>query len=319
MEHSRRENLRYAAALILLTLSTVIWDITGRAELYYAELGALCTGLLLVDKHIWAAGRLQVLTINTLGAALGVLFATEFGQWSMAVSIPVAFTLTGIAVLLCGAAFAPALASCLFPLFFGFTSWDYVAAVAFYTAVTLGAQWVLELMGARSYRPPVVSRPIWSKLGLRALRWVLVGIAALPLAFAAHSFSSWSFLAAPPIMVTLAEFSITGSGFRRRPWQVLFLMMFGAALGSFSIVTLAPLGVDPAICVMGGAAFTMAAFYFFGKTFAPACSACMLTLLVPESQLWTYALQVGLGGAYAIAASAVVWTITYRLRHPKGE
>lgn len=290
----------FATAVVAAMLAA--WQVVGQDLLLFPEVGALAIGLLVMDKSVWRVSKLACLCVMTMAAAIGIGVSRCVGFVGFGVPVIAAFLLSGLMLRLTRIQLPPALAAAVMPALFGIVAWEYVGMVAALVSLVIMVQWVMELTGVRRYRMPVVKYSPAEPFSYCALGIMALSIA--PLCVTAW-LTGWKYLVAPPLLVTLAEFSQGESGFRRRPWQVLFMLLFGASAGAAALIFSRSLGFDVAVAGVCAFVLMLCLYNIFRKSFAPSATLALLALLVGDVDVWTYPAQVVLGGAYAILVSSL--------------
>ncbi len=305
------EKIRVMAAILVVVAMLVWWQVSDCDRVLFPEVGALSVGLLMKDKRVWRTGKIMCLCVMTLAAAVGVGAEIWVGCHGILLSSLVAFVVTGLMFAVLRTQLTPALATALLPTVVGIGTWDYVGYVAFMVAAVLIVQWLLEVTGQRSYRVPMVMGRAGRDevFGFRDLG--LLTLCAIPLCVAAW-LTGWHYLIAPPVLVTMVEFSYGGSGFRRRAWQVLFMLLYGAGAGGAFVVICSSLGFGMGVAGLCIVAAVMFLFSVFKKSYAPAFSVALLSLLVAGEDIWTFPIQIALGSAYVIVASSIPTLVARR-------
>ncbi len=305
------EKIRVMAAILVVVAMLVWWQVSDCDRVLFPEVGALSVGLLMKDKRVWRTGKIMCLCVMTLAAAVGVGAEIWVGCHGVLLSSLVAFVVTGLMFAALRTQLTPALATALLPTVVGIGTWDYVGYVAFMVAAVLIVQWLLEVTGQRSYRVPMVMGRAGRDevFGFRDLG--LLTLCAIPLCVAAW-LTGWHYLIAPPVLVTMVEFSYGGSGFRRRAWQVLFMLLYGAGAGGAFVVICSSLGFGMGVAGLCIVAAVMFLFSVFKKSYAPAFSVALLSLLVAGEDIWTFPIQIALGSAYVIVASSIPTLVARR-------
>ncbi len=305
------EKIRVMAAILVVVAMLVWWQVSDCDRVLFPEVGALSVGLLMKDKCVWRTGKIMCLCVMTLAAAVGVGAEIWVGCHGILLSSLVAFVVTGLMLAALRTQLTPALATALLPTVVGIGTWDYVGYVAFMVAAVLIVQWLLEVTGQRSYRVPMVMGRAGRDevFGFRDLG--LLTLCAIPLCVAAW-LTGWHYLIAPPVLVTMVEFSYGGSGFRRRAWQVLFMLLYGAGAGGAFVVICSSLGFGMGVAGLCIVAAVMFLFSVFKKSYAPAFSVALLSLLVAGEDIWTFPIQIALGSAYVIVASSIPTLVARR-------
>ena len=296
-----KDAIRGIFAVTVVATMLAAWRLTGRDLLLFPEVGALTVGLLMVDKGVWRVSKLACLCAMTVAAVIGVAVQQYAACVGFGLPPVIAFVLMGLLLYVTRVQMPPALAAAVMPTVFGIDTWGYVGVVASLVAFVLAAQWIMELTGVRRYQMPIVmfsraERDSFGKLGIMVLSIVPIGVVAW--------LTGWRFLIAPPLLVTFAEFALGESGFRRRPWQVLFMLFFGSSVGAAASIFSRSLGIGEVLVGTCAYAVMLSLFYIFRKSFAPAATVALLAMLIGEAEIWTYPVQISLGGAYMILVSS---------------
>lgn len=314
MDRSRQDFFRAVAAMAVVAAMLAVWAVVRDEVVIFPELGALAVGLLLLDKAVWRVSKVMCVVVMTVSAAIGVLSQVVLAGLVGADSVlrlaapPFVFLLIGILLFFCRAFLAPAFSAGLLPVLLGISSWVYVGVVASSVVTVLAVQWLLEVAGVRRYRMPLAAAPADAPVAGGPREWLVLSLCIVPPVVAGWA-SGWLFVAAPPLIVTFVEFALGGSGFRSRPWQVLFMLVFGAAVGSVSVIIFCSLGYGLVPAGLCAALAMLLIFYLFRKAYAPAVSVALLALLTRGEAVWTYPFQVALGAAYAIVASSLPYML----------
>ncbi len=304
-----KELIRNAVAIVAIVPMMILWGRTGETHYLFPELGALAVGLIVMNKRTWKIGYTQNL-ILVLSGAVGTLVEMYLGTCGWALTVPVAFLTTGLLMTACRSIMPPALAAALLPVITETCSWTYVASLTVFVLFTTILQKAAEATGIRETKTPATALSEGKLNGDIILKWLILAVIVMPLVVLAEV-TGHRFLMAPPIIVTLVEFSNSRSGFRHRPWQVLLMLMLGSCCGS-ALMILSPVS---GWWLSVAFAITLLVFAIFRKYYAPAAAACLLAGLVPDWELITYPIEIGLGGAYAIVCSSVFYIINCRRSH----
>lgn len=299
----KKELIRNILAIVAIIPMVALWGETGETHYLFPELGALAVGLIVVNKRTWKVGYAQNL-ILVLSGVIGTLVEMYLGQCGWFLTVPVTFLATGLIMAASRSFMPPALAAALLPVITETGSWAYVASLTALVLFTTILQKTSEATGLRNAQTPAIE-PCGSQLsGEVIIKWVILAIIIMPLVALAEV-TDRRFVMAPPVIVTLVEFSNSRSGFRHRPWQVLLMLMLGAGCGS-SMMILSP---GSGLWLSVAFALTLCVFAIFRKYYAPAAAACLLAGLVPDWELTFFPIEMGVGGAYAIVCSSVFYII----------
>lgn len=297
-----KKRARYAATLGIVTGMVAAAELLGEREIVFPEIAALASGMWVIDKQVWRIGRRQTVWMMTLAATVGWLLARCPGM-PAAGGIALGFLFAAALQVATRTTLAPLLSACLLPTVLGADSAVYPAAVLVLTLALAAGQRLMERCGLRAPLAPVFRLPsrrrevaVWLRLFV-----VLMGLVALPLA------AGCRYCILPPLLVAFVEFARPGAGLHKATGTIFGLLAAGAVLGA---------GCRYALCTLGGmplAAAALAAcaglFVLFerrGRIFAPAAAVALVPLLIPESDLALYPVQVSAGAAVFLAAGRIL-------------
>ncbi len=308
--------VRNLLAVLVVAVMGIVSSVVGDRELIFPELGALAVGLLVVPKQVWHVGSIQLVLLMGGAAAIGwslVRWAGVVGYGGQAL-----IAVAGVALLMyiLGVSVPPAIAAAVLPVLTEIDSELYVISVVVMSVVVVIMQGIERAAGVRS-----VSMGFWKRrkeYTLRDLkRWLLILLCLVPLVVVSV-LVDWRFLIAPPLIVTLVEFSVATSGFRHRPWQVLFLIVFASAVGTTLATFCGEMGLSPLFYSIPTYIIVLGVFSLFVKPFAPAAATCLLPMVIPVEDVWLLPIEVLMGGAYVILISAIPNLVCKRSKGEKG-
>ena len=196
----------------------------------------------------------------------------------------------------------PSISAAILPILIGTTSWIYPLSVCVLTAViAIHTPLIDRLLRQPSPPPPTPLKPF--SLGRELVFHGKLLFIVLDVTFLAMK-SHCIFLIAPPLIVTLVEFSHDGSPLRKSPVKVFFLLGFAAGTGVLCHSILA-LHLGWSLWLSSGLT-TLALFFayeFADMLFPPAAAIALLPTILPPEQIFHYPWQVMAGTALFLTVS----------------
>ena len=87
--------VKYLSALAMMVAMMALAEFTGEREIIFPEMAALTIGLWISNKHIWQVTDVQLVSLMTLAAIVGVLIV-RYSPLPLVINITVAFVVAGI-------------------------------------------------------------------------------------------------------------------------------------------------------------------------------------------------------------------------------
>ncbi len=281
----------YVCALFVISLMVFAAELSGEKEIIFPEVAALSVGAFITPRLVWKTNYIKILVSISVCALLGVLIVTHvplpvWGQFSLT------FLIGQIVLFVSRTTFAPLISAISLPVLIQTRSFVYVGAAVVLTIFVCFLSIVLEKLGAKEQNEyePVVHE------SFRELFDIVFRCGAVfLLSFLCIHFDV-RFCVAPPLLVAFTELSRKSSPALKRPFSVILLVFLCAFFGAVSRFFL---------CVKLGLPLTLAAFFvaicvlvlvrIFSFPFPPAAAMSILAMLIPESAVIFYPLQVLLG------------------------
>ena len=263
----------------------------GEKEIIFPEVAALSAGCFLAPSLIWKTSYFRMFLTISLCALLGVLIVIFlplplWGQFVLAFAI-------GQAVLYFSrTSFAPLISAIALPVLIQTHSFVYVVAAIGLTVFVCFLTFLLEkfLLKEKNHYEPVNLNPKETIL-LNEFRIVFVAL----LSFFCIRFDV-RFCVAPPLLVAFTELTSKSSKAAKRPVSVIVLVSLCALCGALSRTFLSslpffPLTFASLLCCV----IVQILVKIFSMPFPPAAAMSILALLIPESAVFSYPLQVAAG------------------------
>ena len=305
--------IKNALAVLFLTGMVFVSEMTQQPAILFPEILALLTGMWIAPKMPWRVHRWEIPVLMTLCAVWGILIS----RWMpapTAVKMGVAFLGAAGALLVVHATLLPILSACILPILIGEQSWVYPIAVAVMTVLLSAVQALLERTGIREPQP--AARWEWQGRD-EILRWLILipvttGIAALAISM------GYPCVVAPPLIVLLSELSFPDSPVAVKEKQVALVTILCACIGAgarFALVM--HLGMPLWIAAFAAAAGALAVFHWMRLPFPPAGALSILPMLLPDTLIPSYPLQVAAGTLAFLLTARLVRNLLHAAQHKK--
>ena len=300
--------VKYLSALAMMVAMMALAEFTGETEIIFPEMAALTIGLWISNKHIWQVTDVQLVSLMTLAAIVGVLIV-RYSPLPLVINITVAFVVAGVILISQRSTLYPLVSALILPVLLHTTSWVYPLSVLAMTVILVVVKKIFEAKGIRSkmyYTPP--DRPIKSAIVVwAAMTCSLLSIAAI------GYYSTYIYIIIPPLIVSFVEFVNTKAGFRNRPVLTVLLLSVCSLVGSvFQLVGHFYLGLPLAVVATAILVVVFGLFEWLGKFFAPAGAISLIPLLLPEEVLPYLPLEVFVGAVLFIAVAMIFFQKCYK-------
>lgn len=300
--------VKYLSALAMMVAMMALAEFTGETEIIFPEMAALTIGLWISNKHIWQVTDVQLVSLMTLAAIVGVLIV-RYSPLPLVINITIAFVVAGIILTSQRSTLYPLVSALILPVLLHTTSWVYPLSVLAMTIVLVVVKKIFEAKGIRNktdYTPS--DRPIKSAIVVwAAMTCSLLSIAAI------GYYSTYIYIIIPPLIVSFVEFVNTKAGFRNRPVLTVLLLSVCSLVGSvFQLVGHFYLGLPLAVVAAAILIVVFGLFEWLGKFFAPAGAISLIPLLLPEEVLPYLPLEVFVGAVLFIAVAMIFFQKCYR-------
>lgn len=287
--------------LALVAMMVGLAESLGEKEIIFPEITAMAIGAWVAPQQIWRTNRLRIVLLIAIFAVLGVLLV-RYLPLPFYLQVLVAFVIVSVGFLLSGTTFAPVISAMVLPVLLGTTSWVYPLAATVMALIIVIVQWVLERMGLYphyDFSPlPAPGKQKWLALGKRIV--IVAALAALALGV------DLKFCIAPPLLVAFTELSAPHSTARQRPLLVVLLITGCAVVGALSRFCLSVwLGWPLAVSAVLATALMLWAKRSLQMYLPPAGAIGILAMLIPQTELWLYPLEILLGSSLLVICALV--------------
>lgn len=294
------------AICALCTLAIVILmvgaaEITGEKEIIFPEITAIAVGMLLAPKRSWQTSKLRILILITICSILGV-WIVLFVPAAKPLQMTLAFAVCQIIFLFSGTTFAPLISAMVLPVMLETESIVYIIAAVVLTTLILLSVTILESADIKQpelYEPtPLPQKQDFIDAVVRCIFTALFIFAALR--------TDFRFAVAPPLLVAFTEFTRPGCKALKKPVKAVLLIGVCAFAGSACRYVLTmKFGLWLTVSAAAAALLMIFILRTCRMFLPPAGALTILAMLIPETYVVIYPLQI-LTGAGILMLTALV-------------
>ena len=305
----RKLLIRQTLAVLFLSGMVYASEQTHEPAILFPEILALLTGMWVAPKMPWRVSRLEIPALMTVCAVWGIALS----RWlpaSTPVKMGVAFLGAALLLLAVRSTLLPVLSACVLPILIGEQSWIYPVAVCVMTVLLVAVQMLLERIGLREKQE--AARWSWNPRQ-ELVRWAIL-IPALTCAAAGAVSLGVPCVVAPPLIVMMCELSFPESPVANRSGRVFLVTLLCAVIGAACRFGLhIHLGLPLYLSAAVAAILTLSVFAALQLPFPPAGALAILPMLLPESLILTYPVQVAAGAVLCILLARLTNVILQNL------
>lgn len=283
---------------VCLVITAMVWlsDFTGNAEIIFPEIAAICIGGFLAPKLVWKTDWLRMFICIMICAISGVLIVTYVPQ-PLWVQVSLAFVVGNMVLMLSGTTFVPMISAIALPVLIQTKSPVYIISAGIFTLVVILFRIMLEKAGEKEKEEYI---PVKWKFGKSEIFRIIIAAA---FAYVVIGFG-WKFCVAPPLLVAFTEMVTSKDGSRKKRIKAAVLVtccsLAGAAVRYLFIIKL---GISPALGALVISIVIILLVKVVGICYPPAGAMAVLAMLIPDSAVLLYPIQVFAGiGVFAICA-----------------
>lgn len=291
--------IRNVVSVMLVALMTLCAELTSCKEYIFPEVGALCIGLWVVNKHVWRVQKWQIPVIFTLAAIVGVCIV-RYLPIALPLQMELGFIIVALMLMAFDASITPAISACMLPVLMGTDTWLYPLVVLVCTAILTIGQYLMEQKHIRRFPDEDLHFSVPPSRVKILLRWIALMIVLAPIMVVADYLDA-KFVMVPPLIVTLVEFSNSASGFRQRPLSTWMIILFASMVGAFAEGVMHQMWYIPqTLCATMAVSVVLLFFDRVGKYFAPAVAIALVPMIIPAGTVLFFPLYIAVGSAYFI-------------------
>lgn len=291
----------YISTLLLVGLMVGIAELLNEKEIIFPEITALAVGYMVAQKRSWKVNGKRMLLLITICATVGVLIV-RYSRLTLFPQMIIAFSFAQILFMFSGTTFAPFVSAIVLPVMMQTKSFIYPISAVILTIFVIGFHQLFLKMKIREdeeYIPVMLnSKDDIIDTALRIVCVAIVGFVAI--------YFDFKFVIAPPLLVAFTEFSRPRNKVRNKPIKTVLVISGCALVGSFSryLFTIKldlPLTISALIATL-----VMLLILTYTKMYMPPVGAItILSMIIPQSSVITYPLQIFVGSVVIILLSRV--------------
>ena len=294
----KQNHIIYSMVLLIIAAMVGAAEVFHQHEIIFPEITAIAVGALMAPKMSWNTSRIRILVFIMICALLGVGIVI-FVPGPVWFKVTLAYGIAEVVYLCSGTSFAPMISAIALPVLLGTESAVYPIAAFLLTTLILGCHVILE---KAKIKPSVLFLPV----KVEKQDWLDAVKRLLLVAFAAWLalLLDCRFAIAPPLLVAFTEFSKRSSGARKMPVKVvsaIALCGLAGALCRYFIVLALHLPLTLAAILAG--IFMILILTKLNVFVPPAGALCILPMLIPETAVIGYPLQILAGAALFMVLS----------------
>lgn len=291
----------YISTLLLVGIMVGIAELLNEKEIIFPEITALAVGYMVAQKRSWKVNGKRMLLLITICATVGVLIVRYSGL-TLFQQMIIAFSFAQILFMFSGTTFAPFVSAIVLPVMMQTKSFIYPISAVVLTILVIGFHQLFLKMKIREdeeYIPVMLnSKDDIIDTALRIVCVAIVGFVAI--------YFNYKFIIAPPLLVAFTEFSRPRNKVRNKPIKTVLVITGCALVGSLSRYLLTiklelPLTVSALIATL-----IMLLILTYTKMYMPPVGEItILSMIIPQSSVITYPLQIFVGSVVIILLSRV--------------
>ncbi len=296
-----KNTIPYISTLLLVGLMVGVAELLNEKEIIFPEITALAVGYMVAQKRSWKVNGKRMLLLITICATVGVLIVRYSGL-TLFPQMIIAFSFAQILFMFSGTTFAPFVSAIVLPVMMQTKSFIYPISAVVLTILVIGFHQLflkMEIRQDEEYIPVMLnSKDDIIDTALRIVCVAIVGFVAI--------YFNFKFVIAPPLLVAFTEFSRPRNKVRNKPIKTVLVITGCALVGSLSryLFTMKldlPLTVSALIATL-----IMLLILTYTKMYMPPVGAItILSMIIPQSSVTTYTLQIFVGSVVIILLSRV--------------
>lgn len=296
-----KNTLPYISTLLLVGIMVGVAELLNEKEIIFPKITALAVGYMVAEKRSWKVNGKRMLLLITVCATVGVLIVRYSGLTFFPQMI-IAFSFAKILFMFSGTTFVPFVSAIVLPVMMQTKSFIYPISAVILTILVIGFHQLYLKMKIREdeeYIPVMLnSKDDIIDTALRIACVAIVGFVAI--------YFNYKFIIAPPLLVAFTEFSRPRNKFRNKPIKTVLVITGCALVGSLSRYLLTMILDLPLTVSALFATLIMLLILTYTKMYMPPVGAItILSMMIPQSSVITYPLQIFVGSVVIILLSRV--------------
>lgn len=297
--------------VMIIAVMAAAAELTGEKEIIFPEVAAIAAGCFLAPGMVWKTNYARMVICVTLCAFAGVGIVC-FVSAPLWLQVMIAYVCGQIILLSSGTTFAPMISAIALPVLMQTRSMVYPVSALLLTLTAVILRKILEHTGIKArntYEPqPLMSG--WNKSAAAdvLVRSAAAGIGAwLCISIAGGAGAMMKFCVAPPLLVAFTELTRPECPAGKRKLHTVMLVTLCALAGAVCRgVIVMKAGLSAAAAAIVIACIMIAAMKILKLYFPPAGAMGVLALLIPDSAVISYPLQVFTGITVIAGVSGII-------------
>ena len=298
-----KEVIPYVSTVLLVAFMTLSAEVLNEKEIIFPEITALAVGYMVAKKRSWKVNGRRMLALITCCAIMGVCIV-RFVPFSTYIEVILAFTIAQVLFMFSGTTFAPFVSAIVLPVMMQTTSIVYPIAAFILTSLIILFHNLFLFQGIQKdeeYVPVMLnSRDDMIDTAIRILCVTVIAGIAFRIGY--------RFVVAPPLLVAFTEFSRPGNKTRNMPVKTVAVITICAILGVISrYIFVIRLGLPLTIAAIAATCGMLTIIYFSKMYMPPVGAITMLSMIISESVLFTYPIQIFVGSSLILILSRILF------------
>lgn len=301
--------IEYLCVVAVIFAMVLASDLLDEKEIIFPEIAALSIGCFLTPKLNWRTSYMRMIICIEICAVagVGIVVLTALPLW---VQVSLAFVIGQLVYMFSRTSLAPMISAIVLPVLLQTKSPVYLVATLLLTACIVTIRYLLEkvlLKEKNEFRPvPAPTKAYWSAFAFRTI-FVAV-LACICLKF------RWNFFIAPPLLVAFTELCKADCpAAKNKPKVVLLVSLCALAGAAMRFILVMKCEFPPAVAALAIGILVVILVKSFDLFFPPAGAMAVLALLIPDSAVLLYTVEVVLG-ITILTLAAGIWVKYNRRR-----
>lgn len=288
---------------LIVAFMVGISQITNQKEIIFPEIAAISIGIIIAPKRAWQTNKILVVGLVSICAVIGLLIAIflPFPKW---INMLIAYILAQIIFIFSKTSFAPMISAAVLPVLLETESIIYPISAFLLSLIIVAIVEILEKLNLKDkekYIPLALpSKADYINVIMRSIIAGLMFFIALKFKF--------NFSVAPPLIVAFTEFSKIECKARTHPVKavlLIFLCSFAGALSRGILCQL--LNLPLTVAAIFAIILSAILIYSFKMYLPPAGALAILAMIIPQTSLYIYPIQILVGAAFLMIIALVIF------------
>ncbi|MDE7398117.1 MAG: hypothetical protein K2N06_01180 [Oscillospiraceae bacterium] len=286
-----KKSVPIVMSVLLVVLMVIASTVFDEREIIFPEIAAIAIGAMISPKMTWNVSKSRIFICIVICAVCGMLIVRflPLPVWSQMI---VGYVIAQAVLIMSKTSFAPMISAMVLPIMLQTTTPIYIASAVILTAFILLCRIILEKAKiaepSRYEKPARIDKADFERLLIRSLLASTV--------IAAGILTGWGFVAAPPLLVAFTELSGAKCPERKRLLAIPMIITLGALIGTgFRYLFTVTMGLSLWVSAMAAILAVILLMRGVKMYIPPAGAIAILAMLIPESALVLFSLEILIG------------------------